>query len=244
MVKLAANLSTLWAELPYLDRVEAAAEAGFAGVSVPFPYDVPVKDTQRTLMRSGLSMVQITAPPPNYTGGPRGFAARPELKDRFRYDLRRALRYSDAVRAPILQVMAGDASGPEARDCLIENLCHAVATVPETVTLTLEPRAVDRAFLNSLDIAADVIEAVGSPRVGLQVHLSHVAAMGLDITEVLQQYGQIVRHIQTGPLEEQQLSDALSHLHKYTDTEWIAVDFDTGGDTTARLDWLADALQG
>ncbi|MEP5807552.1 MAG: hydroxypyruvate isomerase, partial [Roseobacter sp.] len=28
-MKLAANLSSLWAELPYLDRFDAAASAGF-----------------------------------------------------------------------------------------------------------------------------------------------------------------------------------------------------------------------
>ena len=39
MPKFAANLTFLFRELPFLDRFEAAAEAGFAGVEVLFPYD-------------------------------------------------------------------------------------------------------------------------------------------------------------------------------------------------------------
>ncbi len=46
-MKLAANLNTLWRELPYLDRCEAAVVAGFEGVAVPFPYDLPAKETYR-----------------------------------------------------------------------------------------------------------------------------------------------------------------------------------------------------
>ena len=71
-MKAAANLSHLWPELPYLDRFDAAAKAGFTGVEVLFPYDIPAKDTQRALLRGGLQMVLINAPPPNYTGGQRG----------------------------------------------------------------------------------------------------------------------------------------------------------------------------
>ncbi|MEO9630902.1 MAG: hydroxypyruvate isomerase, partial [Sulfitobacter sp.] len=73
----AANLSLLWSELPYLDRFDAAAEAGFGAVEVLFPYDMPAKETQRALLRNGLTLALINAPPPNYTGGQPGFAAIP-----------------------------------------------------------------------------------------------------------------------------------------------------------------------
>jgi len=38
MPKFAANLSTLFNELPFLARFDAAAEAGFHGVEFLFPY--------------------------------------------------------------------------------------------------------------------------------------------------------------------------------------------------------------
>ena len=91
-MKAAANLSHLWPELPYLDRFDAAAMAGFNGVEVLFPYDVAATETRRALVRGGLKMVLINAPPPNYTGGLRGFSAVEGAEERFAYDMRRAYR--------------------------------------------------------------------------------------------------------------------------------------------------------
>jgi len=48
-VKLAANLSLLFTELPLLQRVAAAAAAGFEGVEIQFPYEVPARALQAAL---------------------------------------------------------------------------------------------------------------------------------------------------------------------------------------------------
>ncbi|WP_298934179.1 TIM barrel protein [uncultured Ruegeria sp.] len=40
MPKFVANLSLLFTELPYLDRFQAAAPAGFKAVEILFPYDL------------------------------------------------------------------------------------------------------------------------------------------------------------------------------------------------------------
>jgi len=41
MLKFSANLSTLFHELPLIERLTAAANAGFSAVEVWFPYDMP-----------------------------------------------------------------------------------------------------------------------------------------------------------------------------------------------------------
>ena len=40
MIRLAANISTMFQELPFLERIDAAAAAGFAAVECQFPYAV------------------------------------------------------------------------------------------------------------------------------------------------------------------------------------------------------------
>ena len=40
-VKIAANLSLLFTELPLIERILAARVAGFDGVEIQFPYEVP-----------------------------------------------------------------------------------------------------------------------------------------------------------------------------------------------------------
>ena len=64
MPRFAANISMLFAELPYLDRFAAAANAGFKAVEILSPYEFAAKETQRALLANGLDLLLINAPPP------------------------------------------------------------------------------------------------------------------------------------------------------------------------------------
>ena len=131
MPRFAANLTHLWPDLPFLDRFDAAAEAGFKAVEVLFPYDFPAGDIQRALRRGGLEMILINAPPPNYTGGDRGFAAIAGREERFAYDMRRATRFAQALGVSFIHVMAGVAQGDGARAVMVENLKRACDLAPK-----------------------------------------------------------------------------------------------------------------
>ena len=165
MLKFAANLSLLWAELPYLDRFAAAADAGFEAVEILFPYDLAASRTQRALIANGLELILMNGPPPNYTGGARGFAAVPGGEERFKYDMRRAFRYVDVLKPKFLHVMAGEAEGESAKDTIIRNLKWASEAAPKGLTLTVEPlnpKAMPGYFLNDYVQAADILDAVAA----------------------------------------------------------------------------------
>ncbi|WP_299371992.1 TIM barrel protein [uncultured Tateyamaria sp.] len=201
MPRFAANLTHLWAELPYLDRFDAAAEAGFEAVEVLFPYDVPAPETLRALRRNGLQMVLLNAPGPNYTGGARGFAAVPGGAARFDYDMRRAVRYAQALGAGVIHVMSGDGSGAEAKAAMVENLRRATASLPEGLCLTLEPLnagAMPGYFLDSYDLAAEIIEAVDAPNLGLQYDSYHAQEITGDALGTFHAMRPLIRHIQIG----------------------------------------------
>ena len=121
MAHFAANLTYLFTELPMQQRFAAARRAGFQGVEILFPYDLAVKELVRCAEATGLEFVLLNTPPPNWAGGPRGFAAVPGSEERFRRDFDRSLRFAQALRSRHLHVMAGKAEGPAARRCLIEN---------------------------------------------------------------------------------------------------------------------------
>jgi len=200
-VKAAANLSHLWPELPYLDRFDAAAAAGFTAVEVLFPYDVPAKDTHRALLRGGLKMILINAPPPNYTGGVRGFAAVAGDEARFAHDIRRAFRYAQELRVPMIHVMSGKARGDAAKAVMIANLQHAVQAAPAGITLTLEPlceQSLPGYFLNDYALAAQIIAAVGAPNLRLQFDSYHAQMIHGDAVAVFTQYRDIIAHVQIG----------------------------------------------
>ncbi|MEO0381055.1 MAG: TIM barrel protein [Pseudomonadota bacterium] len=201
MPKFAANLTHLWAELPYLDRFDAAADAGFEAVEVLFPYDAPAPETQRALQRNNLKMLLLNAPGPNYTGGVRGFAAIPGGEARFQYDMRRAVRYAQALGAEFIHVMSGEGQGTAAKETMIANLKRAVEVLPEGLCLTIEPLneiAQPGYFLSDYDLAAEVIAAVGAPNLALQYDSYHAQMITGDALGTFEKMRPLIRHIQIG----------------------------------------------
>ncbi|MDO5643763.1 MAG: TIM barrel protein [Paracoccus sp. (in: a-proteobacteria)] len=170
MARFAANLTFLFNELPILSRFEAARRAGFSGAEILFPYDLAAPELRQAAKNAGLDVVLINCPPPNWAGGPRGFAALPESVERFRRDFERSLRVAEALSARHIHVMAGKARGAAARACFIDNLAWAAARAPHA-SLTIEPMSphdMPGYFLDSFDLAMDVIAAVDAPNLGLQ----------------------------------------------------------------------------
>jgi hydroxypyruvate isomerase len=55
MPRFCANLGFLFGEVPFLDRFEAAARAGFTGVEYASPYDHPAPELRARLQAGGLT---------------------------------------------------------------------------------------------------------------------------------------------------------------------------------------------
>jgi hydroxypyruvate isomerase len=200
MPRFAANLSLLFAELPYLERFSAAAAAGFEAAEILFPYDVAAKETQRALLANGLELVLINAPPPNYTGGTPGYAAIPGGSERFQRDIRRVLRYAEVLRPGLIHVMAGYEKGAAAQETFVENLRWAADFAPRQ-RFTIEPlNSGDQPgyFLDDYTLAAEVLAAVDRPNVGLQYDAYHAQLIHGDAAAVWQQYGHSAMHVQIG----------------------------------------------
>ena len=200
MPRFAANISMLFAELPYLERFSAAAAAGFKAVEILFPYELAAKETQRALLRHDLELLLINAPPPNYTGGTPGYAAQPGGSDRFQRDIRRVLRYADVLGAGAIHIMAGYAKGDEAQEAFVENLRWAADRAPEQ-QFTIEPlNTGDQPgyFLDDYNLAAEILDAVNRPNVGLQYDAYHAQMIHGDAAQVWESFGNRAVHVQIG----------------------------------------------
>ena len=251
-MRFAANISLLWADLPWLDRFDAAADAGFAGVEALFPYDVPAPESRDALRRNGLAFVLLNAPPPNYTGGPRGFAAVAGLEERFGHDIRRANRYATALGASYLHVMAGVAEGPEARKTFVQNLRNACAKAPEGMTLTIEPLNPATApgyFLNDYAQAAEILSDVNAPNLGLQFDSFHAQMIHGDARAIFRKYSALIRHIQIGDMPDRAAPgtgeidfDGLFEDILATGYDgWVSAEYTPGKPTEKTLGWLKSA---
>lgn len=198
MVKFSANLSMLFGERPLMERFAAAKAAGFDAVEVQFPYEVDAAAMGAELARLGLPLIVINGPPPNYTGGERGFAAVPGGEARFAHDLRRAGRYAKALGAKHLHLMAGVAEGAAAREAFVANLRHAAGALPGQ-SLLIEPlNHVDMPgyWLADFGLAAEVIAEVGAPNVGLQFDAYHAQMITGDAIGTWARVAPLVRHVQ------------------------------------------------
>ena len=81
MPKLAANLTMLFNEHPFMDRFEAAAKAGFKGVEFLFPYAFDANEIAAKLESNKLELVLHNLPAGKWEAGERGIE-RHEQEDR------------------------------------------------------------------------------------------------------------------------------------------------------------------
>lgn len=248
MPRFAANITLMFTELPIRDRFAAAAEAGFQGVEILFPYDLAASDLSRAAISAGLEIVLINAPPPNWAGGPRGFAAVPGLEDRFRRDFERSLRVAQALRARNIHVMAGRAEGPEALETYLRNLKWAAERAPHA-SLTIEPlnrTDMPGYFLNDFDLAIDVIDRIAVPNLGLQLDTYHAQIITGDMRNCWTRVAPLVRHIQIAGFPGRHEPDNgildypafFAELDAWGYKGWVGCEYNPARTTNGGLGWL------
>jgi hydroxypyruvate isomerase len=153
-IRLSANLGFLWADRPLLDRVDAAAAAGFTAVEVHWPYDVPAADLRARIDRHGLILLGLNTPLGNLPGD-FGIGAAPGREAECAAGFAQALAYARAAGAGAIHVMAGCVPKEErarGRLTLIDNLSRiAPDAAAAGVTILRPPRDGRMAFVRSPD---------------------------------------------------------------------------------------------
>ena len=107
MPKFAANLSMMFTEVPFLDRFEAAAKAGFKYVEYLFPYEYPAEELKAKLDQYGLKQVLFNTAPGNVAAGEWGVSAIPGREVDSHKDIDLALEYAIVLGCPNVHIMAG-----------------------------------------------------------------------------------------------------------------------------------------
>jgi hydroxypyruvate isomerase len=248
MPRFAANLSWLFTELPLPERFRTAKAAGFEGAEILFPYDEPAAHLAECARLENLPIVLINAPPPNWTGGERGYAAIPGGEARFEKDFERALRFAEVLKAQHLHLMAGSAEGAEAKAAFLRNLRWAAARAPKQ-SLTIEP--INRTdmpgyFLSDFREAMEIVAAVGAPNLGLQFDAYHAWMIHNDPMAMWELCAPSVRHIQiAGAPGRREPSDSEIDYPAFFRAVgasgyqgWISAEYRPRGRTEDGLSWL------
>ena len=248
MPKFCANLTWLFTELPFLERFAAAKEAGFDAVEVLFPYDVNAQAIVNELGRHELQMALINCPPPNYTGGPQGFAAVPGLEERFKTDFGRALRYAQTLGAKHLHIMAGVAEGAAAKETFLSNLRWAAAEAPAQ-SLTIEPintETMPGYFLDDFDLGREIVTAIDASNLRLQFDTFHAAKITGDVLGTWKAMRDITAHVQVAQIPDRGEPDRgeIDYPAFFADLDargyagWVAGEYKPRNATTDSLAWI------
>jgi 2-dehydrotetronate isomerase len=205
MPRLAANLTMMYPDMPFLDRFEAAAKDGFKAVEYLFPYAFPTQELAARLKANGLQQVLFNAPPGGtdtdsfgkaWDTGHRGTASVPGREAEFRTGFTQALIYADALHCPRIHAMVGllaeGASADVADAALVSNLQWAAAQAAKAGRdVLIEPintRSVPGFHLNRQDHAHRIVQAVGASNLKVQMDLFHCQIVEGDLSSKIAQY--------------------------------------------------------
>ena len=254
MVKLAANLTMLFNEMPFLDRFAAASRAGFAGVEFLFPYDFEPNVLAGLLREHGLTQVLHNLPAGNWGAGERGIAIFPDRVEEFRRGVHQAIDYAGALDCGMINCLVGiapkDADQNVLHKTLLANLAYAAAELAKAnIKLLIEPintRDIPGFYLTRTDQALALIDEVGSDNLYVQYDTYHMQIMEGDLARTMEANLPRIAHIQladnpgrnepgTGEINYPFL---FRHLDKIGYAGWIGCEYKPLANTVAGLGWI------
>lgn len=201
MPRFSANLGFLWPDRPLLERIEAAARAGFEAVELHWPYDVPAEAVADACRRNGVQLLGLNTAMGNTAAGEFGIGVLPGREDEFAASVDQAVAYARATGAQSIHVLSGvvpPEQRAQAARVFAANL-KAAAARAEGLTLLLEPiNQRDRPgyFYSTIQDAATLIEAVGAPNIRIMFDVYHVGVSEGDVLTRLNRFLPLIGHVQ------------------------------------------------
>ena len=253
MPKFAANLTMLFTEVPFLDRFERAAKAGFTAVEFLFPYAFPVGDIKACLDAHQLTLVLHNLPAGDWDAGERGIACLPGREDEFREGVGKAIEYATTLGVTQLNCLAGKApAGVDERllrETFVANLKYAAAQLKKAgLRLLVEPintYDIPGFYLSRTSQALEILDQVGADNLFVQYDIYHAQRMEGELAATMQKHLARIGHIQladnpgrnepgTGEINYPFL---FAHLDRIGYSGWIGCEYKPATNTEAGLGW-------
>ena len=258
MPRLAANVSTLFTEIGFLERFAAARKAGFRTVEYQYPYEFKPAEVARAAREAGVEVVLHNVPRGDPERREHGTACIPGREPQFREDLERAIEYARAVSCPRLHCLAGVVpAGAERRELhatYLANLKHAAARLKrEEMMLLIEPvseRTAKNYFLGGSAQAVAVLNELGADNAFLQYDFFHMQILEGNLAEKAERLLARIGHMQVAdaPGRHEPGSGEINFdfLFKHVDAigyaGWIGCEYNPAGDTLEGLKWAKPYL--
>ena len=244
MLKFNAHLGFQFNELPFLQRIEAAAATGFRAVEFPSPYEFDASLLADQLAQYGLPLVQFAAP----AGVSKGIAAVAGKEPEFRDGLRQAVSYARALACADVHLMSGVTHEDGADKVYASNLDYAVKYFEDQglrpLIEVICTQAMPGYYMSDFGKAQRVLEA--HPGMGLILDLYHAQLLTGNAADVLAQFFERTVHVQvadcpgrhqpgTGQMD---VAGLLAALEQRGYAGWVGCEYRPTGATVDSLGWL------
>ncbi len=208
--EVSANVSLLFAELPYRERFRAAAEAGFSRVETWWPFaeadpgDAELDDLVALLDEAGLALSGLNFYAGDMAGGERGVACRPERAEELAANTRAVLRLAEATGCRHFNLLHGQLDpdqdpGAQRRTAVAAYRSAAEALSGLGGTVLVEPLAQGLNGAYPLTTHHDVLallDEVGGPGLALLVDTFHLGMNGVDVADAVRTANGRIGHVQ------------------------------------------------
>lgn len=252
MLRFSANLGFLWPDRPLLERIDAAAAAGFRAIELHWPYDVPAERVRDACHARGVVLLGINTVRGDVAAGENGLGALAGREDAFQASVDQALAFCEAAGGTAVHCMAGvvpPADRAAARHVLVRNLKTASAKAARTgLTLLLEPLNPFDApnyFYATADEGAAIIAETGCDNIRLMFDCYHVGRVGEDVIATLERLLPIIGHVQIAAVPSRAEPDqgdldygtVFAALERLPYAGWTGCEYKPAGLTDAGLTW-------
>lgn len=249
-MKFSANLGFLWTDRPLTDAIRAAKAAGFDAVEMHWPYDIPSADVLAVLKETKLPVLGLNTVRGNPDAGDNGLAALPGRESEARAAIDQAVTYGAAIGAANVHVMAGFASGNDARQTYIANLTYACEkAAAHNMTILIEPLNRHDApgyFLSNTNQASEIMAELNKSNLKLMYDCYHVGRTEGDVITRFNDLRDKIGHIQFASVPDRGAPDhgELNFdfiFNAFDNAGWeipLGAEYKPGTDTDATLGWL------
>lgn len=254
-MRLAANITLLFAEHPFAERFERAAAAGFKAVELWWPGSEHAARVPELARAAGVEVALMNFDAGDMAGGDRGLLSDPAREEAFRDHVAVALEIAAAARCTRLNALVGlrlealaledqlslarenvQFAADAARDQGAQVLIEAVNTIENGPYL-----------LSRTAQAAEFVAGVERENVALQYDAYHMQRMEGNLVATIEEHFDRIAHVQvadspgrnepgTGEID---YGFVLGRLEELGYGGYVALEYrPSGGDTLASLRWL------
>lgn len=258
MPRFSANISMLFTEVPFLQRIGLAKTAGFEGIEIQFPYGYSPYEIKAALEEAELPLVLFNCPVGDLMTGGQGCAAIPGREKEFALALDQSYHYANILNPLAINFLAGcPVPTLDRRVCLtvLESNLHLAFEVFDGLDLRLVTEAINTVdmpnfLLSRSQEVVDLIARFTHKNLYLQYDCYHMQKMEGDLSRRLREIIHLVGHIQiadvpgrrepgSGKIDFQNL---FSVIDDSAYDGFVGAEYHPSQKTVSTLDWLVGNL--